>query len=168
MAGHVTIASETPHQEASMTSLVRRIAVFAGLAMLASISAAQAQIPNPVGFTTTFPFTVGSTTMPAGSYTVTPSDDDSLLFELTGADRGTGVYFEVESASAPTGAKTGVSFERDGLAYVLKNVWVEGSAYGVEVTTAESPRHHITSVGVMGEQRVPANMWTQEGASSPE
>ena len=140
MAGQATIASGTPNQEGSMTSLVRRIAAFTGFAMLVSISVAHAQIPSPVGFTTTFPFTVGNTMLPAGSYTVTPSDEDSLLFELTGPQTGVGVYFEVQSAPAPTGAKTGVVFERYGLAYILKDVWVDGSATGIEATAAALAR----------------------------
>ena len=49
-----------------MTTFVRSIALTGGILALAGIQNANAQIHNMVEFTTSFPFTVGSATIPPG------------------------------------------------------------------------------------------------------
>jgi hypothetical protein len=143
-----------------MTSFVRSIGIAAGLLMLASVQNASAQVTDPVTFTTSFPFTVGYATVPAGRYTIRPDDDNPGIFELTGAH--TAVLFQTENASArETPSKTEVVFKRYGDGYVLKSVWVEGSTSGVETLAVEGERHATKNHGLDGEQHVAAQKKSQ-------
>ena len=144
-----------------MTSLVRSIGIAAGFLVFASVQNASAQVTEPVKFTTSFPFTVGYATVPAGSYTIRPDDDNPSVFELTGAH--TSVLFQTENASVQQApAKTEVVFKRYGDGYVLKNIWVEGSTSGAETLAVEGERHAAKNQGVQSEQHVAA---TKLGAS---
>ena len=138
-----------------MTSFVRSIGIAAGFLVLASVQNASAQVTDPVTFTTSFPFTVGYATVPAGSYTIRPDDDNPAVFELTGAH--TSVLFQTENASArETPSKTEVVFKRYGDGYVLKNIWVEGSTSGAETLAVEGERHAAKNQGLQSEQHVAA------------
>ncbi len=79
-----------------MRSFVRSIGIAGGILVLAGVQHASAQIDNAVDFTTSFPFTVGSTTVPAGSYTIRSDDDNPQMLELRGGRLG--VFFETNSA----------------------------------------------------------------------
>src|SRR5262249_32066462 len=59
-----------------MRSLFRTIAITAGILVLAGVQNARAQLVNALQVTTAFPFTVGNATVPAGSYTIKPDDED--------------------------------------------------------------------------------------------
>ena len=74
-----------------MTSLVRSIGIAGGILVLAGVQNASAQITNPIEFTTSFAFTVGNATMPAGAYTIRPDDDNPAILQLTGK-HGYGVF----------------------------------------------------------------------------
>ena len=138
-----------------MRSLVRSIGIALGLLTLASVQNASAQITDTVDFTTSFPFTVGNATMPAGSYTIRPDEDSPQILELQG--KNASALFQVDFASAPkTPAKTEVVFSRYGNTYVLKNIWVEGSDSGAETSAAEGERH-AAKVGAKTEHRVAAH-----------
>src|SRR6267143_6876908 len=109
-----------------MGSLVRFVLAACGIALLIGAQPAEAQVTGPVEFTTTFPFLAGNATVPAGSYTITPDDDNPEILELRG--QHTGVFFEVTiPQGARTPDKTEVVFKRYGQAYVLKDVWIAGS-----------------------------------------
>ena len=56
-----------------MRMLVRSLVVASGLVVLAGVVPASAQVLEGVTFTTSFPFTVGHKTLPAGTYTVRPA-----------------------------------------------------------------------------------------------
>jgi hypothetical protein len=123
--------------------------------VLVGVQNAGAQITGTVEFTTSFPFTVGNATMPAGSYTIRPDDDNSQILELTGA--GTSVLFQTDSVQAPdTPSKTEVVFNRHGQRYVLKDIWLEGSNIGAEAVPVEAERHAAKNRGSEGDQRVAA------------
>jgi hypothetical protein len=136
-----------------MRSLVRSIGIALGVLTLASVQNASAQITSTVEFTTSFPFTVGNTTVPAGNYTIRPDDDNPQILELTG--KNASVLFQTDVATErETPAKTELVFSRyGGSNYVLKNIWVEGSNSGVETTPAEGERHAAKG-GAKSEQRV--------------
>jgi hypothetical protein len=143
-----------------MTSLIRSVVVAGGFLVLVGVHPASAQITGPVEFTTTFPFTVGNATVPAGSYTIDPDMDNPQILSLTGSD--TGVFFQVANIQAPTSpSKTEVVFKRYGQGYVLHNVWVAGSSTGVESTIAEAEKHHAKHGGPTGEARVEARKKVQ-------
>ena len=123
--------------------------------VLAGVQNASAQIVYPVEFTTSFPFTVGNATVPAGSYTIRPDDDNPAILELTGAH--TAVLFETEGKQArETPAKTEVVFKRYGAGYVLKDVFLAGSNNGAETISTEGERHAAKHGRPEQEQRVEA------------
>jgi hypothetical protein len=138
-----------------MTSSIRSLAVAAGIMVLAAVQNASAQIDNAVEFTTSFPFTVGSTTVPAGSYTIKPDDDSPQLLELSGA--GVHAFFETNNAQArEMPSKTEVVFKRYGDRYVLKNIWLDSSDTGYETIAGEGERHMVKQYGSATEHRLAA------------
>ena len=138
-----------------MRSLVRSIGIALGILIVAGVQNASAQIIDPVEFTTSFPFTVGNTTVPAGSYTIRPDDDNPQIFELMGKDAS--ALFQVQGADVRAiPSKTEVVFSRYGNTYVLKSIWVEGSASGVETMSGEGERHAAKAAGAKSEQSVAA------------
>ena len=142
-----------------MKSLFRSVGIAAGMLVLAGVQNASAQITDPVVFTTTFPFTVGYATVPAGSYTIRPDDDNPVVFELTG-EHGS-VFFETNGAQArETPSKTEVVFKRYGDGYVLKDIWLEGSDSGAETIEVEGERHAAKHHNSDGEERVAARKKT--------
>jgi len=138
-----------------MRSLFRSIVVAGGILMLAGVQSANAQIVDSLEFTTAFPFTAGNATVPAGSYTIRPADNDPAILELTGAH--TSVFFATESAQPrETPSKDEVVFSRYGNGYVLKNIWLEGSDFGYITQAAEGERHVSKRGESASEQRVAA------------
>ena len=138
-----------------MKALFRSIGIAGGILVLAGIQNASAQITNSVEFTTSFPFTVGNTTVPAGSYTIRPDDDDPNILVLTGARAD--VLFQTENKVQQTiPSKTEVTFNRYGDGYLLKGIQVEGSEIGYVAVPVEGERHVTKSGASKGEQRVAA------------
>jgi hypothetical protein len=138
-----------------MTPVARSIGIAAGIVLLAGIQNASAQITDPVEFTTAFPFTVGYATVPAGSYTIRPDDDNPNIFELSGAH--TSVLFQTIDAQArQQPVKTEVVFTRLGDGYVLKSIWIEGTGTGAETIAVEGERHAARHAALKGEERVAA------------
>lgn len=138
-----------------MTSLARSTAIAAGVLMLGGAHSASAQIVGPVEFTTTFAFTVGNTTVPAGRYTIRPDDDNPQILYLAGAHAA--VLFQTENVIArDTPAATEVVFRRYGDGYVLKDVWIEGLQSGAESITAEGEKHVMKRHGPRSDHRVAA------------
>jgi hypothetical protein len=136
-----------------MRSFARSISVAGGILLLAGVHHASAQIETSVEFTTPFPFTVGNTKVPAGTYSIRQDEDNPKILELTGGH--TAVLFETGNPQArQTPSKTEVVFSRYGDGYVLKNVWVEGSDMGYESVRAEAERHAAKRGESKGEQRV--------------
>jgi hypothetical protein len=146
-------------QGETMRSLVRSIGIAGGILMLAGVQNASAQITDPVEFTTSFPFTVGYATVPAGSYTIRPDDDNLEVFELTGA-HGSVLFQTLNTQADRTPSKTEVVFKRYGDGYVLKDVWLEGSNIGVETVAAEGERH-LAKRGSASEEHVAARKKAQ-------
>lgn len=112
-----------------MKSSFRLIMLAAGIVLLAGVRDASAQIENRLDFTTSFAFTAGNTTVPAGSYTIAPIEEDPSVLELK--DGRTSVLIETQSATpAEVPSKDEIVFQRYGDQYVLTNIWTEGSGTG--------------------------------------
>ena len=69
-----------------MTSVTRRVMVFTAVTTVAGASLAHAQVSDPVEFTMPFAFTVGNTTMPAGSYEIRRDTDNGTVYRIECAE----------------------------------------------------------------------------------
>ena len=136
-----------------MKSSIRSIGMAGVVLLLAGAQNAGAQIVDTVEFTTTFPFTAGNATLPAGSYSIRPDDDNPQILQLTGAHASALIQAQTTEAQKPSD-KTDVVFKRFGDGYVLKNVWVEGSNEGATIVAAEGEKHAAKRHGAQGEQHV--------------
>jgi hypothetical protein len=140
-----------------MKSVIHRVMLFTAAATVSGVSLAHAQVTDPVEFTTSFPFTVGNTTMPAGSYEIRRDTDNGTVYRIQSSKKHIGTLFEVEGTSVTRPPKqTEVIFKRYGNGYVLKSVWEEGSTEGVETVMVEAERHHIKDGGTPTEHHVAA------------
>jgi len=145
-----------------MKTLFRSCVLVCGLVVLAGVHNASGQIDNALEFTTSFPFVVGNTTLPAGSYTITPADEDPQILALRG--EGTEVFVATESAQPnQVSSKDEVVFKQYGDRYVLKNIWPAGSTIGYVTENALGEQRTAKSSGATSESRVTA----QKAASSP-
>jgi hypothetical protein len=146
---------------AFVRSIRRSLGIAGGILLVAGVHTASAQLTNPVEFTTTFSFTVGDATVPAGTYTIKPDDIDPGILELSGAHAS--VLFQTNSAAPrETPTQSEVVFKRYGDDnYVLKDIWLEGSTEGAEVIAVHgekrAAKHHASAT----EQRVSATKKTQ-------
>jgi len=134
-----------------MTKLIRSLVVAGGLAALVGVAPASAQILEEVTFTTSFPFTVGHKTLPAGTYTVRPAyEGDGSLLEIQGRDDS--AIFSGQNAGTPRvpPSEDAVVFDRTGDQYVLSEIWdgadQEGTdripVKGAETVKVEMHRAH--------------------------
>jgi len=139
-------------EEREMKALVRSIGIAGAVLLLAGVQNAGAQIIDTVEFTTSFPFTAGNATLPAGSYSIRPDDDNPQILLLTGAHASVLIQAQGTEAAKPSD-KTDVVFKRFGDGYLLKNVSVEGSSEGVTIMAAEGEKH-AAKHGAKGEQHV--------------
>ena len=140
-----------------MRSLVRSVGVATTVLLLAGVQKSSAQIIDTVvDFTTSFPFTVGNATVPAGSYTIRTDDDNPQILILQG--KNASALFQVDPVSSPTTpSKTEIVFSRYGNSYLLKNIWIEGSDSGLEAVSVEGERHAAKAGGAKSEQRIAAH-----------
>lgn len=148
-----------------MKSWFRSIVFAVGFLALAGVHSASAQIDTALEFTTSFPFTVGNTTLPAGSYTIEPADEaEPQVLELKGPHASVLVLTESAKPTpnrAPS--KTELVFSRYGDRYLLKNIWVEGSDVGYVTESVLGERRLSKRSGSPSESRVAAR---KTGSSS--
>jgi hypothetical protein len=138
-----------------MKTIVRSTAIAAGFVLLAGVHQAHAQVSGAIEFTTGFPFSVGYATVPAGTYTIRPDDDDPAILTLSGPR--VAVLFLTDSIEArQPPAKSEIVFKRFGDGYVLKDVWMEGSSTGAEAILAEAERHAAKGGDAKSDYRVAA------------
>ena len=117
-----------------MKRLIRSIVVAGGFAALVGVTPASAQIFQEVTFTTSFPFTVGQTTLPAGSYTVRPAyEGDGSVLEIQGRDHS--ATFVGQNAGKPrvNPDESAVVFDRTGDHYVLAEIWDGSDREGADL-----------------------------------
>ena len=122
-----------------MKTIVRSMVLAGGLALVVGVAPARAQVLEAVSFTTTFPFTVGRTTLPAGTYTVRRAyEGDGSLLEVQGKD-GSAVFFG-ENAGRPrsNANETAVVFDRTGDHYTLAEVWDGSDREGADAVPSKA------------------------------
>jgi len=96
-------------------------AAAAALVALCTAASAQAQIAEEITFTTAFPFAVGKTMLPAGSYTIRPMEVSPSILEIT--NRTVAVLVPTENVvEGQAHAKPEVVFKRQGDHYALSEV----------------------------------------------
>jgi hypothetical protein len=123
------------------------IAAAAGALVLTCAGAANAQLPDNMKFTTTFPFTVGRTQLPAGSYEVRPLPQDNALLRISNGHDSVLVMTENDSPRVRP-RQDEVTFVKRGDTYVLKDIWDSGVDSGVEMLPLTAPHapHHAKAV----------------------
>lgn len=108
-----------------------------------------AQITYGVNFTAPFPFYVGNTRMPSGSYSLTqPIDLNNQIVIVRSADGLRTAFVGVnptQSLQAPKQSK--IVFERDGNRLYFDRVLLQGESYGIaaEQTKAEKEAEQVAS-----------------------
>jgi len=112
-----------------MKSLGYKLLVLLFLVTVVSVLGASAQVWNTFSFTSPNAFIVEKTTLPPGTYTVRPFQDDPDLLELLGST-GHSVIFTCEASDA-TGQKAELTFHRYADGLYLKQVSIAGSACSV-------------------------------------
>ena len=114
------------------------------------------QITNRVTFSTSFPFTVGNTKLPAGSYSIRPLDDESEVMEISSADGKMSALFETMTAELPkTPSKGEVIFKKYGDSYVLGEIYEPGSRVGALILKTHAERQYAKKNGTPTKESVP-------------
>ena len=117
---------------------------------------ANAQVIDRITFKTNFPFVAGNTTLPAGSYTVTPTDDDPSVLELSNGKVSVLLGTEGDQpARAPS--KTEVTFNKYGNTYVLHEIVDPEAQGGAVILPSHAEKHHQKTHGAPTPQVVPAS-----------
>jgi hypothetical protein len=113
---------------------MRNILLSCMLLLTAGIASAQ---NFAITFTTKTPFTVASSTLPAGSYTIRMLDGDDYTFECTNSSNDHSVMFEADRHEV-TPTTTDVTFSKYGDKLVMKNISIAGDAsYWIPISTPE-------------------------------
>jgi hypothetical protein len=98
------------------------------------ITAASAQINNELKFNATNSFVAGQATLPAGTYTVKPFQDDPGVLEIAAAAGEPSVMVQVlgSNTDLPDKTKKGpqVIFTKYGNKMVLSQIWLRGGSGG--------------------------------------
>jgi hypothetical protein len=138
--------------------MIRKALLVSGLFGLIVSASGSAQITNQVVFSTSFPFTAGNTTLPAGKYSIKPVDGEEGLLEVSGGNTPTSVFLEVEPATSPeTPKKSEVVFKKYGSNYVLSEIWEEGARTGAAAVKSRVEQRHEKKNGAPTKQSVPAS-----------
>jgi hypothetical protein len=116
-----------------MKTILRRLVVASILVPTGAVPAT-AQIQNGMTFTTSFPFYVENTRMPAGTYRISQTDIDvhELLIESPDGKYSAFIDFIPTHAEQPH-KNSDVTFRKYGSVDYLNRVWVIGQRYGMKV-----------------------------------
>ena len=126
-----------------MKRLIQTILATGAVVFVAAGSSANAQVLETIRFSTTFPFTVGNKTFPAGNYSVRQLEGQVEVMEISNGTSAS--YFAVNPAdSRPAGTKDQVTFTRHGNEYALTTIWDSAELSGVTTIQPKpgSPHHH--------------------------
>jgi hypothetical protein len=137
----------------------RKALIKMGLLSILSVLPLTAQVGNGVEFKAPFPFYVGDTKMPAGSYMLTePSDLDFHVIIVRSTDgslrAATGV---TGTQSLQAQRETAVIFEEYGDNLYLDSVLLEGNTSGVAVLPTKAEKRAEESASVVGQRSISAS-----------
>lgn len=118
-----------------------KVAAKMGLLSLLSVMPLAAQIDTGMDFTTSFPFYVANTRMPAGTYKITQSDaSEELLLVQSEDGKHSGFVDFIPTHSAQRHPQSDVTFHKYGNNEYLNRIWVEGQKYGMKVNPTEAEK----------------------------
>jgi hypothetical protein len=139
-------------------SSYRRLIVMGVLSIL-SVVPLTAQVGNGVEFKAPFPFYVGNTKMPAGSYMLTePSDLDFHVIVVRSSDGRIRAATGVEGTqSLQAQRQTAVIFEEFGNNLYLDRVLLEGDTSGVMVLPTKTEKIAEESASVVEQRSISAS-----------
>lgn len=108
-----------------------------------AVSGINAQLPpNGVEFKAPFPFTIGTSNLPAGNYTVKPSQDDLDVLTVTDPSGHTILTFCDEIDLNSVSGQTQVTFRKygTGTEHFLKQITVGGSSQGCAFAASDTEK----------------------------
>jgi hypothetical protein len=118
-----------------------KVASAAGIVALMSAMPVLAQIDTGMDFTTSFPFYVQNTKLPAGSYQITQSDIDTKQVLVRSPDDRYSVFVDFVPTQADQPHKqSDVTFQKYGTVDYLNRIWVEGQRYGLKVVPSKAEK----------------------------
>jgi hypothetical protein len=127
-----------------------------GLISLFSVMPLAAQVAYGVKFTAPFPFYVGDTQMPSGSYSLTQPDDLFNKIAQVKSDDGLhSAYINIsptESLEPPRQSK--VVFEKYGDTLYFDRVLLQGDTYGIAAQSTKAEKKAKETASVVEEQSV--------------
>ena len=136
--------------------MATRLVVAAAVLVIATAASANAQVTDRITFTTNFAFVAGNTTLPAGSYTVTPMDDDPSVLELSNGK--VSVLLDTQADQpARTPSKTEVTFNKYGNTYVMHEIVDPAAQGGAVILPSHAEKRHQKAHGTPTPQAVPAS-----------
>ena len=105
---------------------------------------ASAQVNEAIKFTTTFPFTAGKTTFPAGAYTVRPLENDHGVMLISNGTEMKLLDMVPTGPAAKQPVKDEVIFRKEPAGYVLSQIWDAADGSGVQTlpSKADGQMHH--------------------------
>jgi hypothetical protein len=134
-----------------------RVAVKMTILCVLSAMPLVAQIDHGIDFTTSFPFYVGNTKMPAGSYRITQTETEAseLLLIRSNDSKGSAYVDFIPTESVEPHAHSDVTFHKYGDTEYLNRIWVEGQQYGMKVDPTKAELKAALTVDVV-EHSIPA------------
>ena len=123
-----------------MKTLLKMVGASGLLCLLLAVPGV-AQLANGMDFSTDFPFTVGTTKMPAGAYTITQSDQAQSMMRISDASGKHSAMVEFTPMQAETThASSDVTFHRYGKEEYLNTVLVGGQKYGMQIEPSKAEK----------------------------
>jgi hypothetical protein len=121
-----------------------------GLLSFLSTLPLAAQIVDSLDFNTSFPFYAGNAKMPAGSYTVRPSNVDGTVLLIQSRDGAYSAYLDFIPTHAETPhTQSDVTFHKYGDTEYLNRIWVEGQRYGMKIDPTKAETKAATEMQVV-------------------
>jgi hypothetical protein len=102
---------------------------------------ANAQVNEAIKFTTTFPFSAGNTTFPAGAYTVRPLENDHSVMLISNGTNMKLLDVIPTGTAAKQPVKDEVVFRKEPAGYVLSQIWDAADGSGVQTIPSKAEGH---------------------------
>jgi hypothetical protein len=138
----------------SLSKLITRV----GLVAFFSAMPLAAQIVYGVKFTTPFPFYVGDTKMPSGSYSLTQPDDLNKAIAVFSSDDGLHTAFigvaPTQSLDPPRQSK--VIFEKYGDTLYFNRVLLKGDTGGIVAESTKAEKKAKETASLLEERSITA------------